>query len=80
MYVMPLIEFSVLAGARVIEPLAVGLIPVDRSADSFLKADLGLPTQFPADLGAVQSISAIMSRAILHKSHKRFRLSEVMHY
>jgi hypothetical protein len=62
----------------VVEPLAVGLIPLDCSADSFLKANLGLPTHFCADIGTIQSISTIMSRSIPHNLNRRFPLPEVM--
>jgi len=63
-------RFLRVAGARVIEPLGIGPIPVDRFAYPFFEADLGVPTKFKPNFRTVQRVAAIMARAILDKLHE----------
>src|SRR5579863_4073255 len=76
--IMAVVVFPIFAGARMLEPCGVGAIPVDGAADAVFEGNLGSPSEFAADFGAVQCITSIMTRAIFYILHQRLRFTEVL--
>src|SRR6202008_3657721 len=76
-HIVPLIVFQVFTRTRVLQPTGVLNIPINGAADPFLEGNLRFPSEFALDLGTVQGIAAVMSRAVLHVFYERFRFPQV---
>src|SRR5271157_669767 len=63
--IMPLVVFQIFARAGVFEPSCVLHVPINRPANALLERDLRFPAEFPLHLGAIERVTAVMSRAIL---------------
>src|SRR6267143_1448126 len=63
--VMPLIIITIFSRPCMLEPLAVGLVPLDRAANSVLEAHLWPPTEFPLNFRAIQGTASIVTGSVL---------------
>jgi hypothetical protein len=71
--VVPIVIFAIFARARVLEPVTVLKIPINGAPDALVKGNLGVPTELSLDLGTVERIAAVVSRAILNVLDQRLR-------
>src|SRR6267154_849938 len=68
--VVPLIVIPIFASSRVLEPLVVGLIPLNRSPNSVLDTHCWAPTSFSLNFGGIQGIASIVTGSFLHGTNQ----------
>src|SRR5207247_4844696 len=56
------------------DPRLIGAVPLDGCSEAGSEIHFGRPAPFATDLRAIDRITAVMTRPILHKLDERFRL------